>query len=85
MLASVLNSERAAVVNVQIVRVFIKMREMLMLHKDVLFKIEQLEKKLGKQDDKVQMLFDYLNQFIAEQEKPRKKIGYKLPKSDKPC
>ena len=45
MLASVLNSERAIEVNVQIVRIFIRMREMLLTRKDILMKLEKLEKK----------------------------------------
>lgn len=81
MLASVLNSQRAIEVNIQIVRIFIKMREMLLSHKELLLKIEQIEKRVGSQDEKVQLLFDYLNEFISEQEKPRKKIGYKISKS----
>ncbi len=45
MLANVLNSERAIQVNLQIVRIFIKMRELLATHKDILQKLEQIEKK----------------------------------------
>ena len=47
MLASVLNSERAIEVNVQIVRIFTRMREMLLTHKDILLKLEQLERRPG--------------------------------------
>jgi hypothetical protein len=80
MLSSVLNSRRAVEVNIQIVRVFIKMREMLLTHKDVLLKIEQLEQRQGKQDEKVQALISYLKRFITEQEQPRKRIGFKIGK-----
>jgi len=80
MLASVLNSSNAIKVNIQIVRIFIKMREMLLIHKDLLLKVEQIEKKVMNQDEKVQMLFDYLNQFITQTQKPRKKIGFKITK-----
>jgi hypothetical protein len=80
MLASVLNSERAIDVNVQIVRLFIKVREMLFTYKDILFKVEQIEKKAGKQDEKIQAIFDYLKQFIQDQEKPRTEIGFKRVK-----
>lgn len=78
MLASILNSQRAVEVNIQIVRIFIKMREMLLSHKELLLKVEQIEKRVGGQDEKVQLLFNYLNEFITEQEKPRKRIGYKI-------
>jgi len=77
MLASVLNSERAIKVNLKIVRIFIKMREVLLTSKDILLKVEQLEKKVGKQDENIQLIFDYLKQFIKEQEQPRNKIGFK--------
>jgi hypothetical protein len=80
MLASVLNSERAIEVNVQIVRLFIKVREMLLTHKDILLKVEQMEKRMGKQDDKIQAIFDYLQQFIQDQEKPMVEIGFKRSK-----
>jgi hypothetical protein len=82
MLASVLNSERAIDVNVQIVRLFIKVREMLFTYKDILFKVEQIEKKVGKQDEKIQAIFDYLKQFIQDQEKPRTEIGFKRVKEN---
>lgn len=53
MLANVLNSERAIQVNLQIVRIFIKMRELLATHKDILQKLEQIEKKDIEQDEKI--------------------------------
>jgi hypothetical protein len=58
MLASVLNSERAVEVNVQIVRIFIKVREILLTHKDILLKIEQIEKKLTDHNERIQIVFD---------------------------
>jgi hypothetical protein len=80
MLSSVLNSDTAIKVNIQIIRIFTKMREMFLTHKDLLLKMEQLEKKVGKQDEKIQMIFDYLKQFIKEQEQPRILIGFKQGK-----
>jgi phage regulator Rha-like protein len=77
MLSSVLNSPRAIQVNIQIVRIYTKLREMLLTHKDILLKLEEMEKKIGKQDDKIKLVFDYLNQFIKQQEKPRKMIGFR--------
>ncbi|MFI5221546.1 MAG: ORF6N domain-containing protein [Bacteroidia bacterium] len=74
MLSSVLNSPRAIQVNIQIVRIYTKLREMLLTHKDILLKLEEMEKKIGKQDNKIKLVFDYLNQFIKQQEKPRKFI-----------
>ena len=82
MLSSVLNSDRAIMVNIQIMRVFTKMRELVETHKEILQKLEQLEKKDIEQDDKIMLIFEYLKQLEkAKQEefdqKNRKKIGYK--------
>lgn len=77
MLSSVLHSEVAIKVNIRIIRVFTKMREMLLTHKDLLLEMEDIRKKVSGQDDKIELIFNYLKQFIKEQEKPRKKIGYK--------
>ena len=77
MLANVLNSDRAIQVSIKIVEIFIKMREHILTRKDLLLKMEQLEKSVGKQDQKIALVFKYLKKFIDIQEKPRKQIGYK--------
>ncbi len=63
MLASVLNSERAIRTNIQIVRIFIRMREMLESQKEILKKLEILERKDIEQDDKIMLIFEYLKQL----------------------
>ena len=80
MLSSVLNSERAILVNIQIIRIFTKIREMLLTHKDLLLKMEELEKKVASHDEKIALLFEYLKQFMTEQDKPRQPIGFKTGK-----
>ena len=55
MLSSVLRSEQAVQVNIQIMRVYSKMKELLMMHKDILVKLEQLEKKTDKHDDQIEV------------------------------
>lgn len=77
MLSSVLNSETAISVNIQIIRVFTKMREVLLTHKDLLLEMEEIRKKVTGQDEKIELIFNYLKQFIQEQEKPREAIGFK--------
>jgi hypothetical protein len=77
MLSSVLKSERADKVNMLIIDTFVKLNEMLLTHKDILLKLEEMEKKIAGQDEKVLMIFNYLKQFIREQETPRKRIGFK--------
>jgi len=82
MLSSVLNSDRAILVNIQIMRVFTKMRALLDSHKEILRKLESIEKKDIEQDDKILLIFEYLKQLEqAKQEetiyKERKRIGFK--------
>ena len=76
MLSGVINSDRAVLVNIQIMRIFTKMREMLLTHKDLLLKVEQIESKVTSQDDRIKLLFDYLKKFVGENGKNRRQIGY---------
>jgi len=82
MLANVLNSDRAIQASIRIVEIYIKMRELVLTHKDILLKLEQLEKRVGRQDENIAMVLQYLRKFIDTQEKPRKAIGYKQSGSD---
>jgi hypothetical protein len=82
MLSSVLNSERAIMVNIQIIRVFTKMRELLSSHKEILQKLERFEKKDIEQDEKLMLIFEYLRQFEEakqqeSEQKERTRIGFK--------
>ncbi len=77
MLSSVLNSERAIEVNIKIMRVYTKMKEIILNHKDLLLKMEEMEKKVLGQDDKILQIFNYLKQFVETKQTPRKEIGYK--------
>ena len=78
MLSSVLNSDRAIQVNIQIIRVYTKMRKLLLTHKDILLKLEQLERKTGSHDEKIELIFQYIKQLVQEKPEPRKRIGYKI-------
>lgn len=84
MLSCVLNSERAIAVNIRIIRVFTKMREMLLSHKDILIKLEQIEKKLfqhdvgiNKQQEDEQLIFLALKQLLNPSQEPRPRIGFR--------
>ena len=77
MLSSVLSSQVAIEVNIQIIRTFTKMREMLLTSKDLLLKLEQLEKRSNEQDESINMIFSYLKQLISIEKQPRKSLGYK--------
>jgi len=76
MLSSVLKSEQALKVNIQIMRIFTKMRAMLFEQKDLLLKIQSLEYKIEGQDDKIKLIFQHLKKFALRSNPPRKKIGY---------
>ncbi|HMK27647.1 MAG TPA: ORF6N domain-containing protein [Chitinophagaceae bacterium] len=84
MLASVLNSERAIEVNIQIVRVFTKMRELLLTHKDILLQLEKIEKKLSGHDEDILLIFKYLKQLLNPPQLPRRKIGFRRKNENDP-
>ena len=77
MLSCVLNSDRAVDVNIKIIRIFTRLREMLLTHKTLLLKMDEIEKKVSGQDEKIKLIFDYLKRFIQLQSQPRKLIGYR--------
>lgn len=77
MLSSVLNSDRASKVNIQIMRIYVRIREMMLTHKDLLLNMERLEKRMTKQDEKIALVFKYLKRFIDVQDKSRNPVGYK--------
>lgn len=77
MLSSVLNSQQAILVNIQIIRVYTKIREILLTHKDVLLKLEQFEKKLEKHDNEIHLIFQTLKQLLRSPQERRRQIGYK--------
>jgi hypothetical protein len=82
MLSSVLNSDRAILVNIQIMRVFTKLRALLESHAEILRKLDSIEKKDIEQDNKILLIFEYLKQLEqAKQEeissKEKKHAGFK--------
>ena len=77
MLSSVLNSDRAIAVNIQIVRIFTKLRELVLDQKDLLLELEKMKQKLVGQDDKLELIYDYLMRFIKEKSEPRVETGFK--------
>jgi hypothetical protein len=64
MLSSVLNSERAIQVNIMIMRAFVKLKELLLTHKDLAIKIEDLERKYADHDEKIQAIFEAIKQLL---------------------
>jgi len=79
MLSSVLNSDRAIAVNIKIIRIFTKMRELLNDNLSLRLEIEEIKKKVTSQSKNIELVFSYLDELIdkKENEKERTKIGYK--------
>ena len=76
MLSCILNSERAIEVNIRIIRIFVKMREMIGTQIDILLKIEQIENKVSRHDKELQAVFAALKNLLQKTNEPRKEIGY---------
>jgi phage regulator Rha-like protein len=77
MLSSVLNSERAVQVNIEIMRAFVKLREMLASHKDLALKLAEMEKKY---DSQFKVVFDAIRELMTPIEPPPKpRIGFRTP------
>jgi hypothetical protein len=92
MLASVLNSERAIAVNIRIVKLFNAMRELAVQNKDILLKLEKIDKKLENMnhdvkmhDDEIETIFTFIDEIrdSKEIEKPRTPIGFKTKSNKK--
>ena len=79
MLSSVLNSDKAIQTNIQIMRIFSKVRQMLLDTTDLKIDILRIQKKLENHDKNIELVFSYLDQLTDKKEnvKPKTKIGYK--------
>jgi hypothetical protein len=77
MLSSVLNSEIAIAVNIQIIRIFSRMREAFLTQKDILLKLEQLERKMEDRDADIQTIFAALKKLVHKPQQERALIGFK--------
>lgn len=81
MLSSVLNSDRAIDVNIRIMRIFTRIREMLTENTEIQLALEKIEKKTHNNTKNIELVFQYLDELLEKKEKqsPRKQIGFKLP------
>lgn len=75
MISSILNSDRAIEVNIEIMRAFVRLRKMLSTHVDLALKLSALEKKY---DAQFRVIFDAIRALMAEPEKPKRKIGFEV-------
>lgn len=80
MLASILNSTKSIEVNIQIVRVFTNIRQMLADNTELRLEIEKIKKKMDNHDKNIEQVFQYLDELLEKKENPkdRKQIGYKI-------
>jgi len=76
MLSSVLRSERAVQVNIAIIRVFVRLRQIMATHKELATKLAELEKRLEDHDEQILGIFDAIKQLMTPPVRPRKKIGF---------
>ena len=79
MLSGILNSNRAIAVNIQIMRIFIRVRNILTGNTELRLEIETIKKKLNSQDKNMEVVFRYLDELIAKKEtkEERQLIGYR--------
>jgi|SRR5688572_19316009 len=82
MLSCILNSSTAIEVNIRVIRIFTRLREMVLTNKEILLKLEQIERKVGQHDDDIKLIFDYLKELLNPPTKPMRKIGFKHKKED---
>ena len=76
MLSGVLNSPVAVQVHIQIIRIFTKMKEMLLTNKDILLKLEKMEKDVKENKEDIAMIFEALKQLLNPQQPKRRMIGF---------
>ena len=78
MLSGVLTSPRAIRVNIEIMRAFIRLRQVLASHKELARKLTELEGHLRDHDEQIQAIFDAIRRLMAPKEASNKKIGFQL-------
>lgn len=80
MLASILNSDKAISINIQIVRVFTRIRQMLIDNTELRLAIEEIKEKTHNNTKNIELIFQYLDELLEKKEhpKPREQIGFKI-------
>jgi phage regulator Rha-like protein len=84
MLSSVLQSERAVQVNIAIMRIFVRLREITATHRELARKLKDIEKRLGKHDEQFRIVFEAIRQLMITETKPKKKIGFEVKEPKRP-
>ncbi|MGB2705894.1 MAG: ORF6N domain-containing protein [Candidatus Omnitrophota bacterium] len=76
MLSSVLHSKKAIQVNIAIMRVFVRLKEIISAHKDLAHKLNELERRLEKHDEEIHAIFEAIRWLMMPPEKPKQRIGF---------
>ena len=83
MLSNILKSERALAMSIRIIEIFVKLREALISHKDILLKVERLERKVVSNDADIKLIFEYLKELLDPKTEPMRKIGFRQSNVDR--
>lgn len=76
MLSSVLNSKQAIQVDILIMRTFTKLRGMISGHKELAYKMKELERKVGRHDEDINVIIDVIKKLMRELKRSKKDIGF---------
>ena len=76
MLSSILRTKRAIQANIAIMRVFVRLREMMATHKELAYKLAELEQRLEGHDEQIQSIFEAIRRLMTPPERPRRRIGF---------
>ncbi len=84
MLSSVLNSPRAVQVNIEIMRAFVRLREVTATNRELAQKLAELEQRIASHDEEIQTIFEAIRQLMTPPEPPRKEIGFHIKEDSVP-
>jgi DNA-binding PadR family transcriptional regulator len=77
MLSTVLNSERAVQMNIEIMRAFVRLRQILFTNKALAAKFAELERRVESHDEHIRSLFEAIRQLMAPEKVPHRRIGFR--------
>ena len=76
MLSSALKNRRAVLVNIAIMRTFVRLRNLLASNRELSLKLNELERRIEKHDDEIKSIFEAIRQLLKEPETPKRRIGF---------
>jgi len=83
MAANILKSKRAIQASIYVVRAFIKLKQLIVFHRELAHKLDELERNVATHDKAICSLFDAMRKLMSYPEKPRRKIGFDIGGSKK--